>query len=121
MSFQSLGLSASLVKTLERMGFHAPTAVQTAAIPKALEGKDLMVSAQTGSGKTAAFMLPALQNIMAGLEDSQNQQGRRGQQGRHGQQAFASAARGEVSGLGLGATREFRMAVGQATPELAAS
>src|SRR5690625_1161478 len=121
MSFQSLGLSASLVKTLERMGFHAPTAVQTAAIPKVLEGKDLMVSAQTGSGKTAAFMLPTLQSIMAGLQDSQNQQGRRGQQGRHGQQAFASADRGKVSVLVLAPTRELAMQVGQATQEFAAS
>src|SRR5690625_5984144 len=112
MSFQSLGLSASLVKTLERMGFHAPTAVQTAAIPKALEGKDLMVSAQTGSGKTAAFMLPALQNIMAGLQDSQNQQGRRGQQGRDGQQAFVSAERGKMWRLCLEHNSERWMSVG---------
>ena len=63
MSFQSLGLSPTLLSALDRAGFTQPTPVQTAAIPAAMAGKDLMVSAQTGSGKTAAFMLPVLNRI----------------------------------------------------------
>jgi Superfamily II DNA and RNA helicases len=63
MSFESLGLSPTLLSALDRAGFTQPTPVQTAAIPAAMAGKDLMVSAQTGSGKTAAFMLPVLNHI----------------------------------------------------------
>jgi len=63
MSFQDLGLSPKLLSALADAGFTTPTSVQVAAIPKALAGSDLMVSAQTGSGKTAAFMLPALNRI----------------------------------------------------------
>ncbi|OVZ58765.1 RNA helicase [Pigmentiphaga sp. NML080357] len=60
MSFSDLGLAPALVSALTDAGFSEPTPVQARAIPLALEGHDLMVSSQTGSGKTAAFMLPAL-------------------------------------------------------------
>jgi superfamily II DNA/RNA helicase len=63
MSFESLGLAPSLLSALQEAGFDTPTSVQAAAIPQALAGQDLMVSSQTGSGKTAAFMLPALHRI----------------------------------------------------------
>ena len=63
MSFDSLGLVPALLSSIERTGFTTPTPVQMSAIPAALAGADLMVSAQTGSGKTAAFMLPALNKI----------------------------------------------------------
>jgi superfamily II DNA/RNA helicase len=63
MSFDSLGLVPALLSSIERTGFTIPTPVQLAAIPAALAGQDLMVSSQTGSGKTAAFMLPALNRI----------------------------------------------------------
>ncbi|NLZ11240.1 MAG: DEAD/DEAH box helicase [Alcaligenaceae bacterium] len=63
MSFENLGLAPTLLSAVSKAGFSAPTAVQAAAIPQALAGHDLMVSAQTGSGKTAAFMLPALNRI----------------------------------------------------------
>ncbi|MDS1140216.1 DEAD/DEAH box helicase [Pusillimonas sp. SM2304] len=63
MSFDTLGLAPSLLSAVLKAGFTEPTSVQAAAIPKALEGHDLMVSSQTGSGKTAAFMLPALNRI----------------------------------------------------------
>jgi len=63
MSFETLGLSPNLLSAILKTGFTEPTAVQTQAIPKALAGQDLMVSSQTGSGKTAAFMLPALNRI----------------------------------------------------------
>jgi superfamily II DNA/RNA helicase len=60
MSFESLGLAPALVSAVTEAGFTEPTSVQARAIPLALAGHDLMVSSQTGSGKTAAFMLPAL-------------------------------------------------------------
>ncbi|SUA56801.1 ATP-dependent RNA helicase rhlE [Oligella ureolytica] len=63
MSFESLGLAPVLLDALNKAGFTQPTEVQAKAIPAALEGKDLIVSAQTGSGKTAAFTLPALHRI----------------------------------------------------------
>ena len=63
MSFDSLGLAPSLLSSIQQTGFTTPTPVQLQAIPAALAGQDLMVSSQTGSGKTAAFMLPALQRI----------------------------------------------------------
>ena len=63
MSFDSLGLVPALLSSIERTGFTTPTPVQLSAIPAALAGQDLMVSSQTGSGKTAAFMLPALNRI----------------------------------------------------------
>ncbi|MEN3365488.1 MAG: hypothetical protein V7606_2762, partial [Burkholderiales bacterium] len=60
MTFESLGLHTSILKALTDAGYTKPTTVQEQAIPAALAGRDLMVSSQTGSGKTAAFMLPAL-------------------------------------------------------------
>jgi superfamily II DNA/RNA helicase len=62
-SFASLGLSPSLLRALDEQGFAEPTAVQAAAIPPALHGRDLIASAHTGSGKTAAFALPLLQRL----------------------------------------------------------
>jgi len=64
MSFATLGLHSSLVQTLAALGYEEPTPVQRAAIPAALAGADLLVSSQTGSGKTAAFTLPGLQRLL---------------------------------------------------------
>jgi len=66
MSFSTLGLRAELQRSLHRLGFERPTPVQLEAIPPALEGRDLLASAQTGSGKTAAFALPILQRLADG-------------------------------------------------------
>ncbi len=63
MSFSSLGLDPSLLATLTALGYTEPTPVQREAIPAAIAGGDLLVSSQTGSGKTAAFLLPALQRL----------------------------------------------------------
>ena len=60
MTFAEIGLHPALLKALADSGYSEPTAVQSQTIPAALAGRDLMVSSQTGSGKTAAFMLPAL-------------------------------------------------------------
>ncbi|MCA9727531.1 MAG: DEAD/DEAH box helicase [Candidatus Eisenbacteria bacterium] len=63
MSFQNLNLSPALCRTLERCGYDRPTPVQAKAIPVILDGADLVASAQTGTGKTAAFALPILQML----------------------------------------------------------
>ncbi|HET8731259.1 MAG TPA: DEAD/DEAH box helicase, partial [Moraxellaceae bacterium] len=63
MSFSSLNLHESVQRALAAAGYTEPTPVQAEAIPAALERRDLIVSAQTGTGKTAAFMLPALSMI----------------------------------------------------------
>ncbi|WP_132922736.1 ATP-dependent RNA helicase RhlE [Sodalis ligni] len=61
MSFDSLGLSAEILRALSDKGYEQPTPVQQQAIPYILQGRDIMASAQTGTGKTAAFTLPILQ------------------------------------------------------------
>ena len=63
-SFQSFQLAAPLLKGLEASGFSQPTEIQSRAIPMATDGRDLLASAQTGTGKTAAFVLPALQRLL---------------------------------------------------------
>jgi superfamily II DNA/RNA helicase len=60
MTFAEIGLHEALLKALTDSGYTDPTPVQAQAIPAAIAGRDLMVTSQTGSGKTAAFMLPAL-------------------------------------------------------------
>ncbi|MFC5580857.1 DEAD/DEAH box helicase [Rhodanobacter terrae] len=63
MSFDSLGLAPALLRALADYGYTQPTPIQTAAIPPALAGHDLLAAAQTGTGKTAAFALPLLQKL----------------------------------------------------------
>ena len=63
MSFNNLGLRAELVRAVSEKGYSTPTPIQTQAIPLILEGRDLMGSAQTGTGKTAGFTLPLLQRL----------------------------------------------------------
>jgi superfamily II DNA/RNA helicase len=63
-SFSDLSLDEQLLSAVKKMGFEQPSPVQLQAIPPALEHKDLLVSAETGSGKTAAFLLPTLQHLL---------------------------------------------------------
>lgn len=72
--FADYGLHERLLKALSTLSFKEPTPVQVAAIPPALEGRDLRVTAKTGSGKTAAFVLPLLHRL---LQDSKPQAGAR--------------------------------------------
>ncbi|WP_204346456.1 DEAD/DEAH box helicase [Psychroserpens algicola] len=60
MSFQSLGLSEPLLKAISKKGYETPSPIQEKAIPPVLEGRDVLASAQTGTGKTAGFTLPLL-------------------------------------------------------------
>ena len=64
MPFAALGLSPALVHAANALGFTAPTPIQAEAIPAVLQGRDLLGCAQTGSGKTAAFGLPLLQQLL---------------------------------------------------------
>lgn len=63
MNFQSFGLSAELLRAVGEQGYSEPTPIQAKAIPVVLEGRDVMASAQTGTGKTAAFTLPLLERL----------------------------------------------------------
>ena len=63
MSFSSLGLSDNILKGIRAMGYEDPTPIQLRGIPLFLEGRDLIGSAQTGTGKTAAFGLPILTKL----------------------------------------------------------
>ncbi|RDE07114.1 DEAD/DEAH box helicase [Sphingomonas aracearum] len=65
MSFAHLGLSEPLVRALESKGYTTPTPIQLQSIPQVLEGRDLLGIAQTGTGKTAAFVLPSIQRLVA--------------------------------------------------------
>ncbi|CBL44429.1 ATP-dependent RNA helicase [gamma proteobacterium HdN1] len=64
MNFSDLGLNTRLVSTLQALGYEQATPVQQLAIPAALQGGDLLASSHTGSGKTAAFLLPCLQRMI---------------------------------------------------------
>ncbi len=67
MSFQSLGLNESLLRAITETGYTEPTPIQAESIPVILEGRDLIGIAQTGTGKTAAFTLPLLHRLKAGV------------------------------------------------------
>jgi ATP-dependent RNA helicase RhlE len=62
--FNQFGLDASLVKGIKELGFIRPTAIQSDAIPPAVDGRDIIACAQTGSGKTAAFLLPIINRLI---------------------------------------------------------
>ena len=66
--FEELGLHERLVHSVATCGFDVPTPIQKAAVPPALEGRDVLASAPTGTGKTAAFLLPVLQRMLSGRE-----------------------------------------------------
>lgn len=68
MSFKSLGLSEPLLKAIQKKGYETPSPIQAKAIPPVLEGKDVLASAQTGTGKTAGFTLPLLHLLSNGSQ-----------------------------------------------------
>ena len=65
MSFDTLGLSAELLRAISEQGYNEPTPIQRKAIPVILAGSDVMACAQTGTGKTAGFTLPLLHRLSA--------------------------------------------------------
>ncbi|MDQ3120395.1 MAG: DEAD/DEAH box helicase [Verrucomicrobiota bacterium] len=76
MPFRSLGLNDRIIKAIDEAGYTEPTPIQTAAIPQVLAGRDVIGIAQTGTGKTAAFVLPILTKLAGTAGDGQ----RRGMQ-----------------------------------------
>ncbi len=88
MTFESLGLHPQIIKALNDAGYTEPTPVQAQAVPAAIAGRDLLVSSQTGSGKTAAFMLPSLHKFASA--QTEQPAGKT-----PNQQAQAARARGE--------------------------
>jgi ATP-dependent RNA helicase RhlE len=92
MTFQSAGLSMALQQALGEAGYVSPTPVQTQTIPLVLQGKDVLVAAQTGTGKTASFVAPLLDLMEVGAQPGSN----------------------EVKGLILVPTRELAVQVHQA-------
>ena len=90
MTFEALGLHTSIQKALVEAGYTEPTPVQSQAIPAAIAGRDLMVSSQTGSGKTAAFMLPALHKFAVAGDNQALQPGKTANQ-----EAQSARSRGE--------------------------
>ncbi len=76
MPFLSLGLLPTLAQAASALGFTDPTPIQTEAIPAVLTGADVLASAQTGSGKTAAFALPLLQRLQELPAENRHQYGR---------------------------------------------
>lgn len=73
MSFSSLGLSPPLLEAVAEAGYSTPTPIQVQAIPAVLDGKDVMGAAQTGTGKTAGFILPILEILSKGERARSNQ------------------------------------------------
>jgi ATP-dependent RNA helicase RhlE len=97
LTFDNLGLSADLLATVAREGYTEPTPVQSAAIPHIIAGRDVLAAAQTGTGKTAAFVLPILERLKG-----------------HANAGF-SPARHPVRVLILTPTRELAVQVADAT------
>lgn len=64
MTFEQLDLDPLLVRALADMGYAKPTTIQSQVIPEAMSGRDIMASAPTGTGKTAAFLLPICQHLL---------------------------------------------------------
>jgi superfamily II DNA/RNA helicase len=121
MTFEALGLHTSIIKALTDSGYTKPTAVQSQAVPAAIEGRDLLVSSQTGSGKTAAFMLPALHKFVsaeqtggAGKTANQEMQAARAR----GERPRFKAAQPKM--LVLTPTRELALQVTSATEKYSA-
>ena len=68
-NFKDLGLTDEILQAIERSGFDEPTPIQYKTLPLILEGLDLLIEAQTGSGKTACFAWPILQKISSAKKD----------------------------------------------------
>jgi superfamily II DNA/RNA helicase len=118
MSFEALGLHASILKALTEAGYTKPTPVQEQAVPAALQNRDLMVSSQTGSGKTAAFMLPALHKFALAEQEQQSPGQRTANQERQAARARGERPRFQAAQprmLVLTPTRELALQVTTAT------
>lgn len=64
MQFSDFDIDNKLLQAVAKMGYETPTSIQQQAIPEALQGRDILASAPTGTGKTAAFLIPAIQYLL---------------------------------------------------------
>lgn len=110
--FSALGLEENILRALALVGYTQPTPVQQQAIPACIAGRDLLVSSQTGSGKTAAFMLPALQRIASQPSQAHPASSDKAQRV-NGRRPRPAPAKPNV--LVLTPTRELALQVAQAT------
>ncbi|MBI3210415.1 MAG: DEAD/DEAH box helicase [Candidatus Solibacter usitatus] len=99
-NFSELPLSSALQSNLARHGFVTPTPVQAQAVPAGLAGQDIVVTAQTGTGKTLAFVLPMLESLL--------------------KQAVIPGSKPEINALILSPTRELAMQIGETFHKIAA-
>ena len=76
MSFEALNLDSSILQAIDDCGFKSPSEIQVKAIPLVMEGRDLMASAPTGTGKTAAFVLPTLHQLIEGNRNREEKSGK---------------------------------------------
>jgi ATP-dependent RNA helicase RhlE len=107
-SFTELGLAPEITRAVSEEGYAAPTPIQEKAIPGVLAGRDLIGCAQTGTGKTAAFVLPILQRLCAGGSGDP-----RAQAGAPGHLVAGAARRGRLRALILTPTRELALQIGE--------
>ncbi|MFA7268406.1 MAG: DEAD/DEAH box helicase [Sterolibacterium sp.] len=119
MTFETLGLHPAILKALADSGYTDATPVQAQAIPAALAGRDLLVSSQTGSGKTAAFMLPAIHRFATASQAAGKtpNQARQSAQAQGHRQRFQAA---QPRMLVLAPTRELALQVTAATEKYGA-
>ena len=102
MSFESLGLDPKILSTLQKLRYNVATPIQVASIPAILDGEDLLGCAQTGTGKTAAFALPIIQNLFLARPTNEDNNSN----ARAGDSRQPAARRRKISALVLTPTRE---------------
>ena len=116
-AFDELGLSDEMLRAIENLGYTAPTPVQAGSIPVVLEGRDLLAAAQTGTGKTAAFLLPTMNNLEH-IAPPKPVRGRGGRNRRRGAKKPEGNGRGPVM-LVITPTRELAQQIDEVASKIA--
>jgi len=124
MTFEEIGLHPAILKALADAGYTEPTPVQAQSIPAAIEGRDLLVSSQTGSGKTAAFMLPSIHKLATAAQETPQPAAKTPNQERQSARARGERPRyapAQPKMLVLTPTRELALQVTTATEKYGAN
>ena len=109
MTFNELKITDPILKAIGEKGYLAPTPIQQKGIPVALDGRDMLGIAQTGTGKTAAFAIPILQHLSSGMQAEPTDVPRRNRRGRnHGREYGVRPIRALI----LTPTRELAVQIG---------